>query len=86
MLNNSLKREGVKATGAILAASAGGPVAITLSAALGVAVEALGLLGVKRTNELFDSEKLINDLVIKINQSDVRSRAPAKASCRISKR
>jgi hypothetical protein len=70
MLNNSFKRESVKAIGAGAAVIAGTPVAATLSIVLGVAVEALGLLGEKRTNELFDTKALEEKVIAKIKLSD----------------
>jgi hypothetical protein len=70
MLNNSLKRESVKASGAIVASIAGGPIGGILAAILGVSVEALGLLGEKRTKELFDSDELIMKVSEKIQTSD----------------
>lgn len=70
MLDNPLKREGVKAVAATGALIAGGPVAAGLAITLGVAVEALGMLGEKRTAQLFDSEDLTSRVVAKINESD----------------
>lgn len=70
VLDDSLKREGVKAGGAALALTTGSPTAASLSIALGVAVEALSLLGDKRTAELFNSELLVDEVSAKIKQSD----------------
>ncbi len=70
MLDNPLKRESVKAMGATAALISGNLIAASLAIALGVAVEALGLLGEKRTKELFDSEQLAGKVISKVKQSD----------------
>lgn len=70
MLDNSLKRESIKAVGAVGAIVAGGSIAGILAVVLGVSVEALGLLGEKRTKELFDTEDLIAKVSKKIKSSD----------------
>jgi hypothetical protein len=70
MLNNSIKRESTKAVGVGAAALVGGPVAAILAASLGVAVEALGYLGEKRTKELFDAPIFLDTVVAEIKKSD----------------
>lgn len=70
MLNNSIKRESAKAVGVGAAAVVGGPVAAILAASLGVAVEALGYLGEKRTKELFDTPELLGKVIVEIKKSD----------------
>jgi len=70
MLNTPIKRETVKAVGTVGAAVAGGPIAVVLAASLGVAVEALGYLGEKRTKELFNTPELLNSTIAEIKKSD----------------
>lgn len=70
MLDNPIKRESVKAVGAAGAVVAGGAVAPILAASLGVAVEALGYLGEKRTKELFDMPAFLDKVVAEIKKSD----------------
>jgi hypothetical protein len=68
--NNPITRETVKVSASVIAASGpGGLVATSLVGALGIAVEALGLLGEKRTKELFDDD-LVKSVVAKIQSSD----------------
>jgi hypothetical protein len=70
MLDNPIKRESVKAVSVGAAAIAGGPVAAILAASLGVAVEALGYLGEKRTKELFDTTVFLDKVIKEIEKSD----------------
>jgi hypothetical protein len=70
MLDNPIERESIKAVGAVGAVVAGGTVAAVLAITLGVAVEALGYLGEKRTKELFDTPELLNKTVSEIKKSD----------------
>lgn len=70
VLNDPVSREGVKAAGAIGASLAGGPVAVAAVAILGVAVEALGLLGDRRTKELFNTEGFLKKASEKMRESD----------------
>jgi hypothetical protein len=70
MLDNPIKRESVKAVGVGAAILAGGPVAAILAASLGVAVEALGYLGEKRTKELFDTTAFLDEVITEIRRSD----------------
>lgn len=70
MLDNSVKRESAKAVGTGAAALVGGPVAAILAASLGVAVEALGYLGEKRTKELFDTTESLDRAIAEIKKSD----------------
>lgn len=70
MLNDPVKRESIKALGATGAMIGGGSIAASLAIALGIAVEALGLLGEKRTKELFNEQKLIDEINRKVKESD----------------
>ncbi|MDB5185494.1 MAG: hypothetical protein JWL85_17 [Candidatus Saccharibacteria bacterium] len=61
----------MKASASVIAASGpDGLVATSLVGALGIALEALGLLGEKRTKELFDNDDLVKSVVAKIQASD----------------
>jgi hypothetical protein len=69
--NNSVTRETVKVSGSIIAASGpGGLIAAGLVGALGIALEALGMLGEKRTKELFDGDDLVQSVLAKVQKSD----------------
>jgi hypothetical protein len=70
VLDNSAKREVVKATGVAAATVSGSPLALVLAAALGVAVEMIGQLGEKRTKELFDTQELQSRVISEIKASD----------------
>lgn len=67
---NEVGKELVKAVASSGAAFAGGPVAATIAASLGVAVEMFGTLSQKRSGELFDSDEYVRRVVNKIKQSD----------------
>lgn len=67
---NEIGKELVKAVASSGAAFAGGPVAATIAASLGVAVEMFGTLSQKRGGELFDSDEYVRRVVSKIKQSD----------------
>jgi len=67
---NEVEKELVKAVASSGAAFAGGPVAATIAASLGVAVEMFGTLSHKRSGELFDSDEYVRRVVNKIKQSD----------------
>lgn len=67
---NEVGKELVKAVALSGAAFAGGPVAATIAASLGVAVEMFGTLSQKRSGELFDSDEYVRRVVNKIKQSD----------------
>lgn len=69
MLENDIKKETIKASAAILAASAGEPIPVVLASVLGIAVESLAVMGKKRTKELFDTEELINAVLMKMKNS-----------------
>jgi hypothetical protein len=70
MLDNPIIRESVKAAGTGAAVLSNEPVAAILAVSLGVAVEAFGYLGEKRTKELFDSQRLLNKVVAEIKLSE----------------
>ncbi len=70
MLDNSIKRESAKAVGAGAAALVGGPVIAILAASLGVAIEALGYLGEKRSRELFGTKESLDRIIVEIKKSD----------------
>ena len=85
MLENPVARESVKALGVTGAAIIGGPVVSAAVAVLGVGVEALGLLGQRRTKELFDTEelqKIISGIKIPKFISKLKN-APAKNQVKI---
>ena len=67
---NEVEKEIVKAVGATGAAFIGGPVATTIAASLGVAVEMFGTLSQKRSSELFNSDEYVHRVVSKIEESD----------------
>ncbi len=67
---NEVEKEIVKAVGATGAAFIGGPVAATIAASLGVAVEMFGTLSQKRSSELFNSDEYVHRVVSKIEESD----------------
>ena len=67
---NEVEKEIVKAAGATGAAFIGGPVAATIAASLGVAVEMFGTLSQKRSSELFNSDEYVHKVVSKIEESD----------------
>lgn len=67
---NEVKKELVKAVAASGAAFIGGPVAATIAASLGVAVEVFGTLSQKRSGELFSSDEYTLEVMNKIKQSD----------------
>lgn len=70
MLNNPIKQQSVIAVGTVGATIAGGVVAPVLAAALGIAVVALGYLGSERSQELFNTDELIDRVNKKIQQSE----------------
>lgn len=70
MLENPIKREALKGTSAILASNAGTPLAAALAVGLGIAVEALGYLGEKRTRELFDTQDFVSSVIAEVQKSD----------------
>lgn len=67
---NETKKELVKAVASSVAAFAGGPVAATIAASLGVAIEMFGTLSQKRSSELFNSDEYVHKVVSKIEESD----------------
>lgn len=67
---NEVEKEIVKAVGATGAAFIGSPVAATIAASLGVAVEMFGTLYQKRSSELFNSDEYVHRVVSKIEESD----------------
>lgn len=67
---NEVGKELVKAVASSGAAFAGGPVAATIAASLGVAVEMFGTLSQKRSSELFNSDEYVHKVVSKIRESD----------------
>lgn len=67
---NEVGKELVKAVESSGAAFAGGPVAATIAASLGVAVEMFGTLSQKRSSELFNSDEYVHKVVSKIKESD----------------
>lgn len=67
---NEVGKELVKAVASSGAAFAGGPVAATIAASLGVAVEMFGTLSQKRSSELFNSDEYVHKVVSKIKESD----------------
>ena len=67
---NETKKELVKAVASSVAAFAGSPVAATIAASLGVAIEMFGALSQKRSSELFNSDEYVHKVVSKIEESD----------------
>ena len=67
---NETKKELVKAVASSGAAFVGSPVAATIAASLGVAVEMFSTLSQKRSSELFNSDEYVHKVVSKIEESD----------------
>lgn len=70
MLDNPIKREVVKTTGAMVAVVSGDPLAAVLATSLALPVETLGYLGQKRTKELFVTQEFVDKVIAEVRASD----------------